>query len=307
MPVSGNFISDNFEPLMIQQKTNPALRTALPFLLPALLVYTVMVFYPTIQVIGLSFFKWDGVSPERTFVWLKNYLQIFTEDRIFWRALGNSAIWVSLSLTVPTMLGLLLALALNKPLLGRTFFRTVFYLPAVIASIAVAAIWSWMYHPSFGLVNGLLSSIGLSAPDWLGNRNLALFSVFVASAWAGSGTNMLLFLAGLQGVPKELHEAAKVDGATRLQAFWHVTVPSLRQTFIIVLSLAIVNSLKAFDLIYGMTAGGPGDSSQVLASWSYTQAFGYRNFGTGAAVAVVLLAITLFIVVPYVRWSSREE
>ncbi len=292
---------------MLPPKTSSGRCGALPFLLPALIIYTTLVFYPTLEVIFLSLFRWDGISAVRAFVWFDNYVRIFTEDAIFWRALGNSAIWMLLSLTVPTAIGFALALALNGPVFGRAIFRIIFYLPAVIASIAVAAIWSWMYNPSFGFVNGLLSYVGWGAPDWLGSHKLALFSVFIASAWAGSGTNMLLFLAGLQGVSTELQEAAKVDGATRLQVLWHVTIPSLRQTFIVVFSLAIVNSLKAFDLIYGMTAGGPGDSSQVLASWSYTQAFSYRNFGTGAAIAVVLLAVTLMVVVPYVRWSSNEE
>jgi raffinose/stachyose/melibiose transport system permease protein len=266
-----------------------------------------MVFYPTIGVVFTSFFKWDGLSLSRDFVGVANYVQIFTQDPIFWRAVFNSGIWVVLSLIVPTAMGLALALALNRPIFGRALFRTIFYLPAVIASIAVAAIWSWMYQPGFGPINVFLRGLGAGTPDWLGSRNLVLFSIFIPSIWMGSGLNMLLFLAGLQGVPGELREAAAIDGAGRLQVFWHVTVPSLKPTFVVVLSLAVVNSLKVFDLIYGMTAGGPGDASQVLASWSYTQAFSYRNFGTGSAIAVVLLAITLIVVVPYVRRSAREE
>lgn len=280
---------------------------ALAFVAPALVLYAVLVVYPTLDVVALSLFRWDGISGARSFVGAGNYVQIFAHDPVFWRALANSALWVALSLLVPTALGLALALALDRPVFGRAAFRTIFYLPAVIASIAVAAIWSWLYHPSFGLINAVLARAGLPAPDWLGDRNLALLSVFVPSVWAGAGTNMLLFLAGLQGVPRELHEAARVDGAGRWQAFLHVTVPSLRPTFAVVLSLAIINSLKIFDLVYGMTAGGPGDASQVLASWSYTQAFSYHSFGPGAAIAVVLLAITLAIVVPYLRWTAREE
>jgi raffinose/stachyose/melibiose transport system permease protein len=198
-------------------------------------------------------------------------------------------------------------MALDRAIPGRALLRTIFYLPAVFAPIAVAAIWSWLYQPSFGLAGAVLARFGMAAPDWLGNRDLALYSVFVASAWAGTGPNMLLFLAGLQNVPRELQDAAHVDGAGWLQTFRHVTLPALRPTFIVVWCLSLINSLKAFDLVYGMTAGGPGDASQVLASWSYAQAFGYRNFGAGAAVAVVLLVLTLVIVVPYVRWFGREE
>ena len=255
----------------------------------------------------MSFFEWDGISPERTFVGLDNYVTLFTQDPVFWRALSNTAIWVGLSLLIPTSLGLALALALNTKLFGRVGFRAIFYLPAIIASIAVATMWSWMYHPSLGLLNYLLEGVGLATPDWLGDRNIALYSVFVPHIWTATGPNMILFLAGLQTIPGELIDAAQVDGANRIQVFRHVTLPSLRQISIIVIALTIINSLKVFDLIYSMTFGGPGQATQVLASWSYFQAFNLRNFGTGMAVAVVLLFITLLVVVPYLIWSSKED
>ncbi|WP_343417819.1 sugar ABC transporter permease [Candidatus Flexifilum breve] len=214
-----------------------------------------------------------------------------------------------LSLIFPTGLGLGLAIALNQRLFGRALFRTVFYLPAVIASIAVASIWSWMYNPSLGIVNTVLIAIGQEhlIQDWLGDRNVALFSVFVAFVWQATGGNRVLFLAGLQTVRTELIEAARVDGANRWQAFRFVTVPSLRQTFIIVISLSIINSLKVFDLIYGLTAGGPGQSTHVLGSWGYFQALQLRNYGAGMAIVIILLLITLVIVVPYIRWMMRGE
>jgi raffinose/stachyose/melibiose transport system permease protein len=283
--------------------------TAALFLLPAVLLYVIFVFYPILNALFLSFFRWDGVSVERNFVGFDNYVRIFTQDPVFWRALSNSAIWVVLSLIVPTGVGLLLALALNQRLWGRSVFRTMFYLPAVIASIAVAAIWGWMYNPSVGVINAVLHSIGLGGlvQDWLGNRDIALYSVFIASVWAATGTNMILFLAGLQAISQDLIEAARVDGANHFQVFRNITIPGLRPTFIIVFSLSIINSLKAFDLIYGMTYGGPGDASQVLALWGYFQGFQYRNFGVGMAIVMVLFAITLAIVVPYVRFASNED
>lgn len=283
--------------------------SAILFLLPGVLIYVIFVFYPILNAFYLSFFRWDGISPDSAFVGIDNYVRIFTQDPTFWTALRNSALWVVLSLIVPTSLGLLLALALNQRIWGRSFFRTIFYLPAVIASIAVAAIWGWMYNPSLGVINSLLQALGQGGlvQDWLGNRNIALLSVFVASVWASAGTNMILFLAGLQGVPRELVEAARVDGANSLQVFSNVTIPTLRPTFVIVFSLTIISSLKAFDLIYGMTYGGPGDSTQVLAMWGYFQGFQYRNFGIGMAIVMVLFAITLVIVVPYIRWASKED
>jgi raffinose/stachyose/melibiose transport system permease protein len=242
-------------------------------------------------------------------VGFQNYVQIFTQDPVFWTAVRNSIVWVVMSLLVPTVVGLLLALALNQRLFGRTTLRAIFYLPAIIASIAVATIWSWMYNPILGIINTSLKSLGLASAiqDWLGDPKIALYSIFVAYIWQSSGVAMVLFLAGLQGVPEELKEAARVDGANNWQTFWSVVRPCLRETFIVVIVLTVINSLKVFDLIVGMTSGGPGQSTQVLALWSYTQSFGLHDFGNGMAIAMVLLAITLVIVVPYLLWTSREE
>jgi raffinose/stachyose/melibiose transport system permease protein len=281
----------------------------LPFLLPVLIIYGVFALYPMIDALLLSFYNWDGVSAERNFVGLQNYVQIFTQDPVFWTSVKNSIIWVVFSLLVPTVLGLVLAVALNQRLFGRNAFRAIFYLPSIIASIAVATIWSWMYNPRLGVVNASLEGLGLESliQDWLGDPKIALFSVFVAYVWQSTGVGMVLFLAGLQSVPEELKEAAKVDGANNRQTFWNVTLPSLRETFIVVIVLTIINSLKVFDLIVGLTGGGPAQSTQVLALWSYTNSFGLHDFGNGMAIAMVLLAITLVIVIPYMIWTSREE
>lgn len=199
--------------------------SALPFLVPALAIYVVFLIYPILNTIYISFFQWDGISPNRVFIGFDNYIYLFTKDDIFWRSMRNSAVWVVLSLLIPTTFGLLLAVSLNQKLIGRSIFRTIFYLPAVIASIAVATIWSWMYNPSLGIINGVLKQIGLRAlaQDWLGNRDIALYSVIAAYTWMATGPNMVLFLAGLQGVAQDLLEAAKVDGANRWQTYHPVT------------------------------------------------------------------------------------
>ena len=281
----------------------------LPYLLPALMIYAVFALYPMVNALQLSFYDWDGISEERNYVGLTNYMQIFTQDPVFWTAVKNSLVWVLLSLTMPTVVGLLLALAVNQRIFGRNSFRAIFYLPSIIASIAVATIWSWMYNPILGLVNAVLKSLGVGylIQDWLGDPRVALFSIFIAYIWQSSGVDMVLFLAGLQGVPEELKEAARVDGANNWQVFRHVTLPCLRETYIVVVVLTIINSLKVFDLIVGMTSGGPGQSTQVLALWSYTQSFSLHDFGNGMAIAIVLLVITLIIVIPYLIWTSRGE
>lgn len=283
---------------------------ALPFLVPALALYGVFLLFPVVSAIYLSFFRWDGFPttvPEWT--GLDNYTGLLTNDPVFFTALGNSVIWVVLSLVVPTVLGLVLALGLNRKMVGRNLMRSVFYVPAVIASIAVATMWSWIYNPNNGLVNGLLTSFGVPSwiQDWLGDPTIALYSVFVAFVWQSTGYSMVLFLAGLQTVPQELVEAARIDGASPWQVFRNVILPALRPTLTVVLVLTVISSLKVFDLIVGMTGGGPAQSTQVLALWSYSQSFLNHNFGAGSALAVILLVVTLALVLPYLVWTLKED
>jgi raffinose/stachyose/melibiose transport system permease protein len=283
---------------------------ALPYLAPAALLYAVFLIYPMLDSVRLSFFSWTGYATEAArFVGGQNYARLFTVDTVFWTAFTNSLIWVVLSLAVPMVISLLLALGLNRGLVGRNLFRSVFYLPAVFASITVAAMWRWIYAPSIGAVDQALSLLGLGSwsHEWLGDPNIALYSVFVAAIWQGIGFNMVLFLAGLQTVPQELVEAAQIDGANVWQRFLAVTMPALRPTTVVVVILTIINSLKVFDLIVGMTGGGPAQATQVLALWSYTQSFSNHNFGLGGATATVLLVISLALVVPYLAWSMKGD
>lgn len=274
-------------------------------LLPALVVYLIFAFYPMIDVIRQSFSEWNGLDAQSRFVGWNNYRAVLTQDPVFWGALVNTVLWTLAAITLPNLIAFGLALALNQSLPARGTLRAIFYLPVIIASIAVATIWRWMYDPFFGLFNSLLTEWGMSGwiQDWLGNRKLALWSVFVAHLWSSVGFSMVLFLAGLQGVSQTLIEAARIDGAGRYAVFRHVTLPALGPTITIVLVLSLINSLKAFDIVYGMTGGGPAQSTQMLAMWAYTQAMQLGSFGRGAAVSVILLIITLVIVIPYLRWT----
>jgi raffinose/stachyose/melibiose transport system permease protein len=284
---------------------------ALPFLAPALAAYLVFVVGPMVESVRLSFFEWSGFQgAPQEFVGLKNYVRIFTQDPVFWTALGNTVIWVILSLVIPVALGLVLALALNRPLFGRNAFRSLFYIPGVLAPIAIANMWRWMYNPNFGVgvtLAEMFNAPWLAEIQWLGDRNLALYSIFAAFVWQIAGTNMVLFLAGLQSVATEHVEAAKLDGANAWQVFRNVTLPALQPVTVVVVVLTIINSIKVFDLIVGMTGGGPAQSTQVLALWSFTQSFGNHEYGMGNAIATVLLVITLIIVVPYMVWTAKQE
>jgi raffinose/stachyose/melibiose transport system permease protein len=295
--------------MSLQTQARDPRTQALFLLAPALLIYAIFALYPMLNVIVLSFQKWNGLDPQRPFVGFANYDAIFTRDPVFWVAFRNTVIWTIMSLVFPPLVGLLLALSLNQKLFGRNAFRAIFYLPVIIAPIAVATMWKWMYDPFFGLFSQLLTNWGLQTwiKDWLGDKTIALYSVFVAYLWQSVGFSMVLFLAGLQNVSQTLVEAARIDGAGRFAIFKHVTFPALRTTITIVLVLSIISSLKAFDIVYGLTGGGPAQATQMLALWAFTQAMQIFDFGRGAAISVVLLLITMAIVIPYLRWTQKHE
>lgn len=276
---------------------------------PAIAVYAIFAVWPMIEVIWLSFLRWDGLSPDKAWAGLDNYRHVLTDDPVFWTAFNNTVIWTVLSVIFPPVIGLALALGLNERLFGRVPLRAIFYLPVIIAPIAVATMWRWMYDPFFGMFNQLLTSWGLTGliQDWLGDRDIALYSMFVAYTWQHVGFSMVLFLAGLQGVDRSLVEAARIDGCSRWQTFRYVTLPALSTTITIVLVLSTIASLKAFDIIYGMTGGGPAQSTQMLALWAFTQSMQIFDFGRGSAISVILLLVTLAVVVPYLRWSQKRE
>ncbi|NNH65607.1 carbohydrate ABC transporter permease [Rhizobium laguerreae] len=295
--------------MSLRQQTHDPRVQALILLVPALAIYAVFALYPMLNVVILSFQKWNGLDPNRQFVGIANYAAIFTKDPVFWVAFRNTVIWTLMSLIFPPMVGLLLALSLNQKIFGRNGLRAIFYLPVIIAPIAVATMWKWMYDPFFGLFSQLLTSWGMQGwiKDWLGNRDIALYSVFVAYLWQTVGFSMVLFLAGLQNVSQTLVEAARIDGAGRWAVFKHVTLPALRPTITIVLVLSVISSLKAFDIVYGLTGGGPAQSTQMLALWAFTQAMQIFDFGRGAAISVVLLLITMAVVIPYLKWTQKHE
>ena len=279
------------------------------FLAPAVLIFAIVLVYPMAYSSWLSLFRWDGVAPDRLWVGLGNYVELFTRNRVFWIALKNNVIWSLLSLVVPTGIGLALALALEGRFRGSAFFRSVFYFPAILSMSIVGLIWSWMYHPSLGLVNQLLEVLGLSGLErnWLSDPKISLYSVFVAAAWHNAGLPMLLFLAGLQTISREVLDAARIDGAGRFQRFWYVTFPLLRETTMVVVAITAINSLKVYDIIYVMTYGGPANRTQVLGSWMYFLTYNHNEVGLGTAIAVILFLLTLVFAIPYTRHMVRSR
>jgi len=278
------------------------------FLAPALIIYVTVIVYPMAYSAYLSLHRWDGVNPVKTFVGLANYRVLFTANRVFWIALENNVIWTLISLVLPTGIGLALALVLNQRFAGSSFFRSVFYFPAILSLSVVGLIWTWMYHPSLGLINQTLDWLGLGefGRSWLSEPGIALYAVLAAATWHNAGLPMLLYLAGLQTIPREILESAKLEGASPLQSFWYVTFPMLRETTLVVVAITAINSLKVYDIIYVMTYGGPANQTQVLGTWMYFQTYNFNNVGLGTAIAVVLFGLTLIFAIPYTRYMGRN-
>ena len=278
------------------------------FLAPALLIYSVVVVYPMIYSSWLSLFRWDGVAPTKVFVGFDNYVTSLTQNDVFWIALRNNAIWLVAALLLPTSIGLGLAILLNSKFRGSHIFRSIFYFPAVLSLAVVGLIWTWIYHPDLGLLNQALIAGGLKSltRNWLSDPNIALYPVIIAATWNAVGLPMLLFLAGLQTIPEELHEAAKVEGAGPIQRFLYVTFPLLRETTLVVLAITAINALKAYDIIYAMTNGGPANRTQLLSTWMYFLTYNYNQVGLGTAIAVVLFSLTLIFAIPYIRFMTRK-
>ena len=278
------------------------------FALPALVIYVVFLVYPAMQSLFFSFTDWDGLSPTYNIVGAENYVSML-DDPVVLQAMVNNVIWTVVTITVPVVLGLLLAMALNGKVRGKPVLRLLFYMPAVLPLVAVASIWGWLYNPQFGAVNAALRAIGLDslAQPWLGQDNTALAAVMIPAIWLRVGFPMLLYLAALQGVNTEMYEAATVDGATRWQQFWFITMPSLRPAHYIVLALSLIDSFKVFDLIYAMTYGGPGTATQVMGTWMYANVFQYYQAGYGTAIAVVITVVAIVVSIPYVRSQTKEH
>jgi raffinose/stachyose/melibiose transport system permease protein len=270
--------------------------------LPGLVVYAAFMLYPALRSVTLSFTSWDGISPEKKYVGLDNYNKMLHDD-VVWHALKNNVLWTIVTIVVPMALGLGMAIVLNDKFRGRTMLRSMLYSPAVLPLVAVATIWQWLYDPTKGAVNQFLRGIGLDslAHSWLGDSSTALWATMVPGIWVRTGFPLLLYLAALQGIPRELYESARVDGARPWQTFRYITLPSLKHANYIILALSLIEAIKVFDIIYAMTYGGPGRATQVLGTWMYFNVFQYYHAGYGTAIAVVITVLAVAVGIPYVR------
>ncbi len=277
------------------------------FMLPAAIIYLSVIVAPVLYSFFISLFKWNGIA-EMEFVGLQNYINLLTDDKTFRTAIVNNLIWIVLTIFITMTVSLAFAVILNKKFRGRTFFRGFFYFPSVIALIATAIIWRWIYNPNIGFINQFFQLLGIDySQQWISDPNVSLYAVFAAGLWQGIGQPMILFLAGLQAISPDVLEAATIDGANGIKKFFLITVPLLKDTFVIVIATLIVAAMKVYDIIQGLTGGGPNDATQMLATYMYSQVFQYNNVGYGTAVACIMVILMMIVIIPYVSFTAKED
>lgn len=262
---------------------------------------------PVLMAFATSLQQWNAIRPP-VFVGLSNFTRLAT-DPAFWQALLNTLKLMAMVTWAEIALSLIVAVLLNQRLRGRAIFRTVYFLPVVTSTVAAAIVWTWIFQPRYGLVGNLLAPFGVRDIGWLTNRDLVLHPIAAVTVWQRLGFDMVLFLAGLQTIPRVLYEAAIIDGANRWQRFRYITLPLLSPTTFLVVVLSVINGFQIFDQVYIMTArttrGGVGGSATTLAYFLYQSGFIQSEFGYASAIALVLFLITLGVTVLQLRLQRR--
>ena len=283
-------------------------RAGLLFVLPALLLYLVFMVWPFLQTIYFTFTDWNGVNPVKRWVGLANY-RALVGDPLLWQALRNNLTWVVIGTIAPMAIAFLLAVLLWRQPRGFLVFRTVYFMPQVLSAVVIAIICGWIYNPMFGILNKGLDAVGLGAVSrgWLGDPTVALYAVLAAAIWAEVGFVFVIFLAGLQGVSRDLVEAATIDGANAWQRFWHVVVPEMSNVVNVVTALLLIGGFNVFDIIFVMTGGGPANATEVIATYTFEQAFTQNRVGYAATLSLVMTLISLVASVTFIRLRERGE
>lgn len=281
------------------------LLTAYSFILPNFIGFFIFTLIPVCFSLFLSVMEWDSFTAPK-FVGLQNFIKM-SQDETFWISLKNTFLYTIGVVPLTLICSLGLAILLNKKIKGMRLFRTAFFFPYVTSLVAIAVVWNMLFHPTMGPINQFLQHFIANPPGWTSSSDWALTAIVIVSVWRGMGYYMILYLAGLQGIPKELYEAASMDGAGRWKQFLNVTLPSLKPTTFFVTIMLVINCFKIFDLVQVMTAGGPGRSTNVLVYQIYNEAFVKFNFGYASAIALVLFVIVLTITVIQFKWNQIQE
>ena len=284
-------------------------RAIVMFVAPAFIFFTMILFIPIVQVVYYSLCDYNALTkPE--FIGFKNYVDLFTKDETMRIALKNSIFFMIFSAVSQQILGVFLAVFLTNIKKGRNFFKNIYYLPSVLSSAALGLLWAFMFNPKMG-INQILALFGIEGPFWLSESGgfipLPMWVIAFVALWQYVGQNMMLYIAQISGISKELYEASYIDGASKLRAFRYITLPLIKPMFITSLSLNCIGSLKFFDLVYNMTQGGPNHRTDVLATHLYYQGFQYFKYGYSSAISIVLLIMCLLITIILRRLIKVEN
>jgi multiple sugar transport system permease protein len=281
------------------QKLTPYL-----FLLPNIIGFFAFTAMPVVASIIMSFFNWPLLESPK-FVGLENYINLFAGDDLFGKVLLNTVYYVVVLLPLNLIVSLGFAVWLHSISKGSLFFRVLFFMPVLAPMVASALIWKWLYQPDYGLINGALETIGIQGPNWIGDPNYAMLSIIIMSVWVGFGYNMVIFLAGLQGIPDTLYEAANIDGAGKWTRFWKITLPMLSPTLFFGIIMTVISSFQVFDQAYIMTEGGPLNSTNTIVYYIYQNGFMYFKMGYASAIAWVLFAIIFIVTFIQMRMQKK--
>lgn len=270
------------------------------FVTPALALFALFVVWPIVTAVQLSVYRWKGFGPLVDFVGLRNYVTVLADD-VFVDSIVHNLIIVGGSIAIQLPLGLAIALLLNRKMWGQGLLRTIIFVPYVLAEVIAGVVWFQLLQPEYGVIDGLLGAVGLEAPEqgWLGDPDLALWTVLAVLTWKYLGLAVILFLAGLQGVPEELYEAAQLDGASWWQVQRKITVPLLGPTMRTWAFLSMIGSLQLFDMVWILTGGGPANSTTTMATYLINEGTRSQNFGIAGAASVILFVIALIMAVLY--------
>lgn len=287
------------------------LRTALEVLFfvgPALALFVVFVVWPVARAVQFSFYRWKGFGPLDDFVGLRNYVTVLQDD-VFVGAFSHNMIIIVLSILVQLPLGLAIALLLNRKIRGQGLLRTVIFVPYVLSEVIAGVVWFQLLQPQYGVIEGILGVVGIPGPEqgWLGTPDIALFTVFGVLTWKYLGLAVLLFLAGLQGVPDELIEAAQMDGASWWQVQRRITVPLLGPTVRTWAFLSMIGSIQLFDMVWILTGGGPANATTTMATYLINEGTKRYNYGIATAASVILFAVALVFALLYQFFVLRRD
>lgn len=283
-------------------------KTIFLFIFPASLIYISIVALPVLSTIYNSFFRWNLVDIKR-YVGFRNFVQLFTIDDIFKLSLKNTMLLLVFSVVIEIPLAIMLAIALSSNIRGTRYFKTVYFMPNILASVAIGLMWSFIYNPDFGLINKLLTASGIIDKPilFLADERSVLPSILVVISWQFIGYHMILYLAAIENIPESLNEISTIDGATFWQRTRSITIPLIKPIIGIDTVLIATGSLRYFDLIYVMSNGGPNHASEVVALYMYYKSFRDMQYGYGSAVAVILLALCLIVTVVLNRAFKSED